>query len=300
MKKYNYPVYAIPPSFEDQELEFDTLKVYLEFLESNNAKCIMTTAGTSQFTLLTTSELRKFNVACAKYFNKEKILGLREGPAFKIKKEIDYLYENIDIDDLENISILLLFPERYYNDTELIKYFYNIADHSNFPILIHGNKIRRGNGGTYEYTADLINELARHPNIIGIKEECSSWDLGYELCRDIEDDNFNIIVAGGSQKRFLALRNGGANSFLTGIGNLNPELAETFYSECNINNISKAIEIVKHEKILFDIFMKIGWHASLRFALSYKGLLKDNRAPFVELPDVDKFNIINTLKKLEI
>lgn len=301
-KNYNYPVYGIPPSFINDKLEFDTLEYYLEYLYKEGANCIMTTAGTSQFNLLSNKEILKFNTKCSKFFKGEKILGLKEGSLSQIKNQLDKHDDRIDFNDLDNIAMLVLFPDRYYNTQQLIKYFYSIAEHSKFPILIHCNSIRKGNSGTFEYSAEVMNELAIHPKIIGMKEESSTWDLGYNLCRDIKNkhEDFNIIVAGGSQKRFLSLRNGGANSFLSGIGNILPSIEENFYAACLSNDQEEIKKCIGLEKILFDTFMTIGWHASLRFALSHIGFLKENRNPFVELQTSEKSEIIKTLKKIKL
>ena len=70
------PVVAIPPSYSKHEdLETDSTKNYLSYLEENGAKCVMTTAGTSQFNLLSTEEVHQLNQGVSE-FNGQKILGV--------------------------------------------------------------------------------------------------------------------------------------------------------------------------------------------------------------------------------
>ena len=69
------PVIAIPPSYDKSEnLETDSTKSYLNYLKENGAECVMTTAGTSQFNLLSTEEVHALNKAVSS-FEGQKILG---------------------------------------------------------------------------------------------------------------------------------------------------------------------------------------------------------------------------------
>lgn len=302
VKPFSYPVYAIPPSFSETEtLEIGKTVKYVKYLEKGGASCIMTTAGTSQFNLMTSDELRFFNKTCVQHFKGSVILGLHAAPTKMIMEEIEWLREVLDEEDHHRVGVLLLFPDRYYNDDQLLDYFGYIANNSPFPILVHGNSLRKGYGGVFEYNGDFCVKLAQHSNIVGMKEECSSWDLGYKLCREVRlaDEDFGVIVAGGSQKRYMALRTAGANSFLTGIGNIYPEISETFYSLCN-KNIKDAEEFIREfEEPFFDVFMKIGWHAAMREALKIKGLLSHDRDPFIKLEDDKKAEIVKILDKIE-
>jgi dihydrodipicolinate synthase/N-acetylneuraminate lyase len=53
IKRFNGPVYPISPSFDENEnLELESTKKYLTHLKDGGAKIVMTTAGTSQFNLM--------------------------------------------------------------------------------------------------------------------------------------------------------------------------------------------------------------------------------------------------------
>ena len=76
------PVYAIPPSFKNDELHLDSTLKYLKYLEKEGASRVLTTAGTSQFNLLSLDEIYKLNKCIINNFKQEKILGL---PPLSIK-----------------------------------------------------------------------------------------------------------------------------------------------------------------------------------------------------------------------
>ena len=70
-------VVAIPPSYDkDEKLETTTTAHYVRFLESQGTETVMTTAGTSQFNLLTTEEIHELNKSVAQNFTHQKILGV--------------------------------------------------------------------------------------------------------------------------------------------------------------------------------------------------------------------------------
>ena len=66
-------------------------------------------------------------------------------------------------------------------------------------------------------------------------------------------------------RRYEFLRSAGANAFLSGVGNLFPDVEQRY--------IDRDIDLpLQLEKKMFDVFMKYGWHKSLRIALDYLDL----------------------------
>ena len=73
----------------------------------------------------------------------------------------------------------------------IINHFYRCADSSEIPVIIHAMFMRNGNGGWYDYSAELINKLVEHPNIIGIKEGVEPVML---LVDNVKSFNFGNIT----------------------------------------------------------------------------------------------------------
>lgn len=288
------PVYPIPPSFNEGQLEFNRTVSYLQWLEEKGATRVMTTAGTSQFNLLSVEEVYQFNRIVAKNFTGETILGIPPLSLIHLLEEIDKLNEL----KITNCKLLILFPERYYNDSQIIDFFEQVCHYSDYPIYIHGNPLRKGNGGTYEYTAELLQQLGRIEGFEGMKEEYSSIDLAI---KEVQNIPLEIIVAGGSMRRFWSLAPHGAKSFLTGVGNFNPIHSENFFNYYSTKEYERCLNIIENiETPLFKKFMKIGWHASMRTALSYMGFLLYDRDPFVKLSSEDKNAVIEAVNKVRI
>lgn len=289
---FNSPVYPLSPSFENEVLETESTLRYMGFLENGGVKTIMTTAGTSQFNLLTSEEVREFN-STAFNFNGNKIVGI---PAISLKhlKEEIVWYNSFN---LENTYLLLLFPERYYRDSQIIEFFKEACEISNYQILAHGNVMKKGYGGEFIYNYDLIESLSKIDGFIGMKEESPSLDFAIKnLSREF---GLEIIVAGGSMRRFWSLEPFGATTYLSGVGSFNPKMEEDFYRSYMSGNTAWAKDIMTEiEKPLFDVFMNIGWHASMRYSLQKMGYIKGNRDPFFRLDENQKEILDKTLVKI--
>ncbi|MGV7930850.1 MAG: dihydrodipicolinate synthase family protein [Spirochaetota bacterium] len=297
MKRFAGPVYPIIPSYnKDESLDIQSIEKYIEFLKNFNAKTIMTTAGTTQFNLLSNQEIFEINDACANSFPDEKILGLPSLSLRHLKDEI----ESLNKQNYSKTSIMILYPERYYYDEEIIAFYHEVADISIYPVMVHGMFMRNGRGGAYNYSANLYNEIIEHKNIIGSKEETSDISLGYEVLSKISDPNFELIVAGGSQRRYWHLGAVGASTFLTGVGSVFPVVDEAFYKAYQTKNFDLCFYILnEYENPFFDVFMRIGWHPALRFAMNCYGFCKFNRKPYVLLKQYESEAIVNILKKVE-
>jgi len=290
------PIFPIPPAFDNAgKLDITAIDNYIKYLDKEGVEVIMTTAGTSQFNLLTIDEILHFNTICGE--RKQAILGV---PMLSTEHAVDFIQKMNEL-KLHNCSLLLLYPDRYYCDEVIVDHFNTLADQSDYPCLIHGMFMRNATGGTYNFTADLINKISKHPNIVGMKEETTDIGSAYKVCKDIDTDNFAVIVAGGSMKRFLALHSTGAQTFLSGIGNILPKLDIEFHKHLTNGNLKQAYSIVnEYENIFFDVFMKYGWHQSLREALYIEGYYTENtRPPFPRasvsaIDDIQK--IIKTIK----
>jgi len=274
------PVFPVVPSY-DKDGKLEHPAPYLEYLFNNGAIFVMTTAGTSQFNLLSEDEVYKLNDACIKrvIMGRRVIMGLKPNWMSELKCDIQRYSSFQD----SRYAFLLQYPERYYSDQEIINYFNEAADFSHLPIFIHCLPLRNGRGKCqYIWTADLINKLCEHDNIIGIKEETPDLMQAYDICSKINTDNCQIICAGGSQRRFELLKNVSVQSFLSGVGSIYPQIDIEYYKK-----IDSCIS--DQEDTCFDIFFKIGWHPALRYALKRKGLISYyDRQPYYELAQAEK------------
>src|SRR3990170_1508609 len=116
----NLPIVPIPPFFyedEDENLNYAELIRYLKYLSNGNVKTVMTTAGTSQFHLLSSTKVLYLNdcISISDNFAHQVILGLPP----KSMNGIRALIRNTP----KCYAILILYPDRLYNKQNIIDYY---------------------------------------------------------------------------------------------------------------------------------------------------------------------------------
>ena len=281
-------VVPIPPSYnKKQELCLSDIKKYVNFLDTSNVSTVMTTAGTSQYNLLSDLDIIKLNSVVSS-FPRKVIVGLPAKSIVEVKKFISIQNEYLNSD---NFHYMGLYPDRFYDNQTVVDYFSTLVDHIGSPIYVHGMFMRAGRGGQWNFTADVLNELFEKNLIVGIKEEHSDLAASYNMIRNLHPD-LDVIVAGGSMRRHQFLRNAGANSFLSGVGNLFPEIEQEY---CD----GKIEESIEKENELFSVFNRHGWHRSLRIALSLLKLgCSYDRMPWPSRDDSVVQDISDVLKRI--
>lgn len=285
-------VVAIPPSYDqEQNLETESTSEYVKYLHDNGVTTVMTTAGTSQFNFLSFKEIFLLNSAISNGFAGKCILGI---PGVSTSAACEYAHYAKDYAGLNN-DLMILYPDRFYDKKSVEDYVSQISDEWGKPVYLHTPKMRKGTGGDWNYTAEVVNELYDKGKLIGIKEEHSDLSTSYNFVSAL-NENIDVIVAGGSMRRFNYLQSAGANAFLSGIGNLFPSIENKFLkSYPGWNNLSLNLETR-----FFNVFMKYGWHPSLRAGLNILGLTcLYNRNPWPELSKNAKSEIMKIIEELE-
>ena len=287
-------VIAIPPSFTPQEeLETDTTINYLNYLSSRGAERIMSTAGTSQFNLLSVQEIHSFNACLVDCFEGEKIIGI---PPLNTKESEKFVIDAEKYIDDKSV-LMALYPDRYYGDEVLSGYLRSIREHTSGPIHVHGMVMRSGYGGSWNYKHDVLCSLYEDGVVGGIKEEHSEFKKSYDFIKGLPPE-MDVIVAGGSMRRHQYLKSAGANAFLAGIGNLFPEI-ELAYCKA-IDNLNDTSEYLDLETKLFKVFMVNGWHQSLRAALNIMNFTCINsRSPWPPASDELKTQILKIISEIK-
>jgi dihydrodipicolinate synthase/N-acetylneuraminate lyase len=259
----NTPVIAIPPSFDSSgKLETNSTSAYLNYLHKNGGKCVMSTAGTSQFNFLNNDEIHLFN-ECLAGFNGNKILGIP--PVFSSQAK-EFAINSKKYTD-NNSFLMALYPDRHYGDSIIYDYVKCICDTLGNGIYLHTPKMRSGISGDWNYHSDIVNSLHSDGMVLGIKEEHLNLQSSYNFVRSLNKE-IDVIVAGGSMRRYCFLESAGANSFLSGIGNFKPEIENLFLEG---NNKDRNL-ILQKEADFFETFMKHGWHKCLRAGLRLSNL----------------------------
>jgi len=124
----------------------------------------------------------------------------------------------------------------------VIKFFEKLADVSEIPIVLHNAEGRTGINMTPETTA----KLAKHPNIIGIKDGNKKLDHLAKVLYLTKDDDFEVFT-GKDTTAFPFVSFGGSGSF-TVSGNIIPGAMKEMLELALAGNLKKA------EKLHFEYY----------------------------------------------
>ena len=284
----NRTVVAIPPDYKkNQSLNLKSSQNYLKYLDEHNVDTVMTTAGTSHFNLLNNNEIHELNKTVVASFSGKKIIGVPILSLNQTKEFVKIANNYLD----EDSNLMILYPDRFYNDDVVERYLESIARLCENRVYIHGKTLRRATGGLWDYESQVVNNLFDKGLLKGIKEEHSQLEKSYNFISDLNSE-IDVIVAGGSMRRFEFLRSAGANSFLSGVGNLFPEVEQEYID----GDKKKPLEI---EKKMFKAFMRYGWHKSLRIALNYLDLTcYNNREPWPVTTEKEQIEITKVIEEI--
>jgi len=283
-------VIGIPSSYDAKgNLEIDSTNLYLRYLEEHAAHTVMTTDGTSNFNLLREDEIHQLNKCVVSNFSGFKIIGV---PNLSLRGTLNFIKKTEEYLDAKS-NLMFLYPDRFYDEEIIIDFFKEIRKETSSKIYIHGKTIRNATGGTWDYNSSVINTLFNNGVLKGIKEEHPNLLKSYDFVSELNKD-LDVIIAGGSMRRYEYLKSAGANSFLSGIGNLFPQIEQSYIDGATTSALEK-------EKKIFSVFMKNGWHKSLRISLKYLDLTcYNNRQPWPATTEKELQEIVKVIEEIKV
>ncbi|MBC8384482.1 MAG: 4-hydroxy-tetrahydrodipicolinate synthase [Candidatus Cloacimonetes bacterium] len=171
----------------------------------------------------------------------------------------------------------------------VIKFYEKLADASEVPILLHNAQARTGIDMAPETTA----YLAKHPNIIGIKDGNKKLDHLAKVLHLSKDEDFDVFT-GKDTTAFPFVSFGGSGSF-TVSGNVVPKVMKNML-DFAINNEKEKAESLHNE--YYDLFEALRFETNpmaAKRALNLMNLPAGSlRLPLTEL-SVNKTQILKKI-----
>lgn len=301
-QKIRGPVYPIVMPFrENEDVDYDALADYASYLIEQGAKTLLMTVGTSRFNLLSHEEMKKANATLAQA-TAGRATAIAAGPGPNsgcTRSNIEFANEALEAGA---DGILLLYPERWYGDEPIVEFFHTVADNTDLPVLIHAVPMRDGFGGVKAlkpFSVEMLERVAEHPSIAGIKEENGDRNL-FDAIHARFHKELPLIGAGGAMRRFMGDYKLGSTTYLVGLGSFRPALSEEFYQKLTSGDETGAAAIAeKYEDPFFHFAVQLGWHRCLKETLAQLGLmLPHERAPFNRISQEERFELRDVLKKI--
>jgi 4-hydroxy-tetrahydrodipicolinate synthase len=199
------------------------------------------------------------------------------------------LFKKIGCDYVSVFVPYLVLPK----EDGIIQFYETVADASGVPILIHNSPGRVVVNLSPEGTA----KLARHPNIVGIKEGVKALDHIAKIVYLAKDQDFGVFT-GKDTTLFPLLGFGGHGNFAIA-GNVVPGVMKDIYEYYTKGEKDKAQEIHYKYFTLFELLRSETNPIAVKEALNLMGLPGGKlRLPLTELSDSKKEKLKQNLKDL--
>lgn len=149
-------------------------------------------------------------------------------------------------------ALLLVTP--YYNKTSqrgLIAHFTAVADAVNIPIVLYNIPGRTGIG----MEVSTVKELAKHKNIVAIKEASGNISYAAKLIAECGDD---IDVYSGNDDQIVPLMSLGAKGVISVLSHVIPKETHQMAQYCLDNDFAKATKLqIEYLDLINDLFIEV-------------------------------------------
>jgi 4-hydroxy-2-oxoglutarate aldolase len=295
MEKKLMGVYApITTPFDAKgEVAYDKLIDNMKFYAKSGLKGYLALGSNGENKSLTTEEKTKVLGTIIKHKGANQYV--MAGCIFESTKET---IEFAKVADGLGADFITLLPPSYFKkemtDAVLLRYFSDVAESVKKPCLVYNAP--QFCGGTVLSTG-LIKDLAKHPNIIGVKDSSNAANIeGYLFA---VRDKFNVIP--GSANFFMGALFMGANGGVISLANIFPDMTCKLYDLVIAKKYEEAFKL--NEKVIQTnkSVSGTGGVAAVKYAMDLAGLYGGNaRLPLLPLGDDTKKKIEDYLKKEEL
>lgn len=174
----------------------------------------------------------------------------------------------------------LLMVTPYYNkatQTGLIKHYTYVADRVHTPIILYNVPSRTG----CSFTAATYQQLAKHPNICGVKEASGNFGLITETRKLCGDD---FYIWSGNDDQVVPMMSLGAKGVISVVSNILPEVMVQMSHLCLEGKFEEAAKLqIDYIDLSNALFMEVN-PIPVKAAMDMMGLCSGNlRLPLCEM-----------------
>ena len=280
-------VALITPFNQNFEIDYPHLEKLVDFVSDGGVNYLVV-QGTTGETSTTSSQEKKDLLAFVKSHNTKNlpvVYGLGGN-------NTQTVLETIANTDLSGVTaILSVCP--YYNKPSqrgVMAHFTAIADASPVPVLLYNVPGRT----VTNMAVSTILELSKHPNIIGLKDACGSFEQYMELSKSCPKD---FLLISGDDNTVTPQISVGWHGVISVIANGFPkEFSEmTWYA---INGNFAAATQLQHRFLDFDTLLYVESNpVGIKKCLEIKGICSSEvRLPLVKASDELGEKLLNSMK----
>ncbi len=206
-------VALVTPFDANHDIDFPALQKLLHFVSDNGVNYLVVQGTTGETSTTTAQE--KLDLLKFVQENNPKKLPIVYGLGGNNTRAVLETFKQTDLTGVD--AVLSVCP--YYNKPSqkgLIAHFTAIADASPVPVFLYNVPGRT----VVNMKVETIAELAKHPNIIGIKDACGNFDQYMELASECSKD---FLLISGDDNHVTPMVSVGWRGVISVIANAFPK-----------------------------------------------------------------------------
>ncbi|MBR6243183.1 MAG: 4-hydroxy-tetrahydrodipicolinate synthase [Ruminococcus sp.] len=238
----------ITPMNSDGSINYDELGRLIDDQITNSTDAIVICGTTGEASTMTDEE----HIECIR-FAVEKAAGRVPVIAGTGSNDTNYAVElSKEAEKVGADALLLVTP--YYNKTTqkgLIRHFTTIADAVNIPIVLYNIPGRTG----MSIEVGTMKELAKHKNIVAVKEASGNISYAAKLIAECGDD---IDVYSGNDDMIVPLMSLGAKGVISVLSHVIPKQTHDMAQFCLDNDFESAKKLqIEYLDLINDLFIEV-------------------------------------------
>jgi 4-hydroxy-tetrahydrodipicolinate synthase len=276
----------ITPFRKDLSLDEEGLKRLVEMQVESGIHGIAPLGVTGENTMMTDEEIYKVVEIIAKNAKgKAKIVPDACSTSLWEAKERCAKFTDLGADYISVFTPYFVLPKQ----EGLIDFYTKLADFSKVPIVLHNAPERTG----VDLLPETTGQLAKHPNIVGIKDGNKKLDHLAKILYLTKDDDF-CVFTGKDTTAYPLITFGGAGTF-TVAGNAIPKVMKELTEAALTGKMDQAQKIHYDYYELFEAFRFESNPMAAKMALNLMGLpAGGHRSPLTPLSE-GKTKILRSL-----
>ena len=264
------------PYLEDERIDYESLKAYVEYLVKNEARTLLLTYGSSEYGSLCDDEIYEITRVVAKTVaGRCNFVGASK--CWTVDKTVDYINFAQKCGATAVKVQADLFVTSLNEDT-LLEYHRRICRKTDLPLWAYStsNKLLPNT------MAKIADEL---PNVYAIKHDGEMMFQYYDMIHKAPDI---LICSGGQMKTMLFGYRMGSKAYLCPIAPFLPKVANRFMSLLSSGDYDGAYGMVQaYETPLMQLADTVSWLNLIKSVLHLRGHFK---TPFVRCPGIFSVN----------
>ena len=284
-------IYApIATPFAGGEIAYDKLEKNLDFWLGSDLEGVVVMGSNGEFVLLSPQEKEELmRFVCARAIGKKPVIA-----GTGAESTVETIRLGVKAAEAGADAVLVVTPNYYkgsMTDPVLARFYTDVADASPLPVILYNMPRNTG----ISISAKLAVELARHPNIIGIKDSGGNIVQIADMIRNAPE-NF-AVFAGSASFLYASLALGAAGGTLA--------LANIFPNECaRLQTLFEAGKLKEARDLQMNLIdsnnaVTARWGIpGLKAAMEMIGLYGgDPRPPLVPMKEADREELRKVLKQ---